>query len=77
MKVQYTTVVGVNSSQYYVEILIRPQGSEWSDEPQKVFISPHQNYLNLHFSGLGDKVIKPKQLCSNGAELHYVTPCKE
>lgn len=72
MKVKYDTIVGVNSTQQHVEIKFRPAGSEASDLPETIHISPHADYLYLSFSWGGrDVQVVPNRVGANVAELRY------
>jgi hypothetical protein len=50
MNVPYTQIVGVESDQVSVKIKFRPQGSDASDNPQSVTVTPHASYLHLSLS---------------------------
>jgi hypothetical protein len=58
MKVPYTKIVAVSSDEGGVDIKFRPKGSDLGDIPMTVHICPHDNYIHLSLSGLGDKQIK-------------------
>ena len=73
MKVKYSQIVGVNSTQGHVEILYRPAGSEESDRPEVIHISPHDSHLYLSFSfGERDLSVKPGMIGANHAQIDYV-----
>lgn len=69
MKAQYTTIVGVNSTASDVEILYYPAGADTADKPFQMFVTPHQNNINVHFGNIGEKVVKPDQTCANGVTI--------
>lgn len=73
MKVRYGHIVGVNSTQSSVEILYRPSGSDESDRPEVIHITPHdgQVYLTFSWSGDRDLSVKPGMIGANHAELKY------
>jgi len=50
MKVKYTHIVGVESNESNVKIKFRPMGSDSSDEPLSVSITPHETYLYLNLN---------------------------
>ena len=58
MKVPYTKIVAVSSDEGSVDISFRPQGSDSADRPIVVHITPHDTYIHLTLSCIGDKRIK-------------------
>jgi hypothetical protein len=73
MKVAYSHICGVNSTQSSVEILFRPAGSDESDRPEVIHITPHKECLYLTFSwgGNRDMQVQPGMIGANHAELKY------
>jgi hypothetical protein len=74
MKVKYGQIVGVNSTQGHVEILYRPAGSDESDRPEVIHISPHDDrlYMTFSFGGERDLSVKPGMIGANHAQIDYV-----
>jgi len=74
MKVKYSQIVGVSSTQGYVEILFRPAGSDEADRPEVIHISPHDSYLYLTFSFGQDRdmSVKPGMIGANHAQIDYI-----
>lgn len=75
MKVKFSEIVGVNSTQGCVEIFYRRKGSDESDYPDVIRISPSDNMVHLSFSFTGkDFQVKPGMIGANFAEIKYEFP---
>lgn len=73
MRIPCTQIVGVNSSALHVEIMVRFEGTDTSEEPMKIHVSPHQKWVHFHFSNIGRNNVVPNQLSSNSLEAHLVS----
>lgn len=73
MKVQYSKIVGLEMSEGSVLIRFRPKGSDESDPPETIRVTPHDAYLYLTFSfGMRDMSVKPGMIGANHAQIDYV-----
>jgi hypothetical protein len=71
MKIAYTKIVGVESDEGSVSIKFRPQGSDSGDKPVVLHISPHDTYIHLSMSNIGEKRIKSVEQGANIANVFY------
>ena len=73
MKVKYSRIVGVESNESGVTVMFRPAGSDESDRPETISITPHDDRMYLTFS-FGNRAleVKPGMIGANHAEINYV-----
>lgn len=58
MRVDYTKIVQVTSDDLGVEIKFRPGGSDTSDQPRSIRITPNRNYIRLNLSCFGENEVE-------------------
>ena len=71
MKILHTKIIKIESDENVVTITFRPKGSDTADRPITITVTPHDDYLHLSFSGLGDKRITNAELGCNTANVLY------
>ena len=71
MKIKYTHIVGVESDMYGVLIKVRLEDSDSADLPLSVRVTPHNNYIHVNMSCMGDKAISKIENGPNIVNIYY------